>query len=850
MKTRRNSQFVGLFLGVSLFFVALLFLRDELRNVSWGLVLDGMRHIGRSRIVLATIFTFLSYLLLTFYDFFALVYVKKTLSYLKVALASFCGFTLSYNLGFSLLTGGTLRYRVYTAWGIQPSDVAKIIAFSGAIFWLGVFFLAGPILVFRPSIGIMSYEVPQSSLVILGLGLIGTVCVFLWYCYRGERIKLGSYSLPAPLVSVAIGGILVSALDWCSAALVLFVLIPLPTSEFFHFLAVFQVAQIIGLISHVPGGVGVFEALMLRNFSTQIQTATLISGLLLFRVIYYLIPFAVSLVLLIGHEAFLQRIRLIKVYRRVSDVAGFLIPIVITGIVFVSGIILLFSGATPPVEHRFAILERYIPLPLIEIAHFIASVLGISLLVLARALLRRLDAAYYLTIFLLSSGIIVSLLKGIDFEEAVVLFFILSMLIPCRRYFYRHGALSFGEINPQIVFLLALVLLSTTWLLFFAYEDVTYSSTLWWEFRAEAHVSRSLRATLGAFSILGLWSLVRLVSLSKPDVEYPEGDELWELLPIVQRSRGTYSYLALTGDKFIYFNETRTAFVMYGIENNNWIAYGDPIGEKCEKIKLIESFSEYCDRHGGIPVFYYVSHKTLSMYLDMGLSLIKVGEEAIVDLLSFSLDGRKMRALRSNRAKMERLGTHFEILSPEDAEPFFQRFKEISDDWLSLKKTYEKGFSLGFFSPEYLSFFPMAVVWHNGSIVAWANILMGAEKYECSVDLMRYSTEAPSGVMDFLFTELMLWAQGHGFKRFNLGMAPLSGLLRGKSASIWHKVATLIFEQGERFYNFQGVRFYKEKFEPIWESRFLASPGGLKLPSIATSLVSLSSGSLSRAFLK
>jgi phosphatidylglycerol lysyltransferase len=170
--------------------------------------------------------------------------------------------------------------------------------------------------------------------------------------------------------------------------------------------------------------------------------------------------------------------------------------------------------------------------------------------------------------------------------------------------------------------------------------------------------------------------------------------------------------------------------------------------------------------------------------------------------------------------------------------------QKISDSWLKEKNSREKGFSLGFFNNDYLMNFPVAVVRVQNEIVAFANLWTGAERHELSIDLMRYNRQAPDGIMEFLFINLMLWGQEQGYQFFSLGMAPLSGLENRPFAPLWNRIGAIIFRQGDHFYNFEGLRHYKEKFAPIWEPRYLACPGGLALPRILTNTTTLISGGI------
>jgi phosphatidylglycerol lysyltransferase len=240
-----------------------------------------------------------------------------------------------------------------------------------------------------------------------------------------------------------------------------------------------------------------------------------------------------------------------------------------------------------------------------------------------------------------------------------------------------------------------------------------------------------------------------------------------------------------------------------------------------------------------------VGRGALPRYLDLGLTLLKLGEEATVPLADFSLEGAEHRNLRHSVHKLEREGYTFEILPREAVPELLPQLRAISDAWLEEKHTREKGFSLGYFAPGYLEEGPVAVVRHEGVLVGFASVWAPEVKEELSVDLMRYQPGNPHGVMDFLFASLMQWGHQQGYHRFNLGMAPLSGFEQRSLAPLWNRMGALIFRHGEHFYNFQGLRQYKEKFRPDWAPRYLASPGGLALPGVLTGIATLVSRGLS-----
>jgi phosphatidylglycerol lysyltransferase len=313
---------------------------------------------------------------------------------------------------------------------------------------------------------------------------------------------------------------------------------------------------------------------------------------------------------------------------------------------------------------------------------------------------------------------------------------------------------------------------------------------------------------------------------------------------IVATSRRTSANLALLGDKHLLFNSTRTAFIMYGMERRSWVSMGDPVGEPTDRRKLIWDFSELCDEGGRWPVFYQADEDHVPVYVEMGLSLIKLAEEARVPLPTFGLEGSHRKNLCRTNKQLTEEGCLFEIIEPPLADDLMVELKRISDAWLAEKNTAEKGFSLGFFQPDYIRHGPVAIVRRQSQFIAFANVWRGADKDELSMDLMRYQPDSPHGVMEFLFIRLMLWGKEQGYGWFNLGMAPLSGVDARPLGPLWNQIAAIAYRHGEHFYNFLGLRQYKDKFDPVWSPKYLASPGGFALPIILTNVTTLISGGL------
>ena len=846
MMKKKFFHSLGPLFGIFLFAVALWILHYELREYHYHDVVRHLAEIPAHQLLLALALTILSYLIMTGYDALALRYIRHPISYGKIALASFIGYAFSNNIGLSMIAGASVRYRLYSAWGLSALETTKVIIFCSLTLWLGFFTIGGIVFLFEPVVIPEALHLPFASVRYLGIIFIMLVVGYLlWSVLRKKPLKIQEWEFPLPSTRLSLIQITIASLDWALAGSVLYALLPATaTISFPGFLGIFLLAQFAGMASQIPGGVGVFESVVILLLSPTLPASLIFGSLLAYRAIYYFLPLAVATVLLGSNELLQKRQGVRRIARIFYQSVSGLAPYLFSFTIFAGGAMLLFSGATPAVTWRLEWLTDLLPLPMIEISHFLGSLVGMGLLIVAWGLWRRLDSAYLLTVFLLGAGIVFSLLKGFDYEEAIALAVMLGVLLSCRRYFYRK-ALIFSERLTSVWFAtIVIVLIGSGWLGLFAYKHVEYSNDLWWHFSLYGNAPRFLRAMVGVIGVALFFTMARLLHPASPNPSLPGQADLEKVSAIVRESSQTYTNLALLGDKAFLFSQKGNAFIMYNTKGKSWIAMGDPVGPKGEWTELVWLFRDICDRYDAWTVFYEVGHEKVHLYLDLGLTLQKLGEEARVPLQTFSLEGRKGRGFRYTKRKLEKEGCSFDVIPQARVSSLLPTLRIISDRWLAEKNTREKGFSLGCFKGEYLRHFPAGIIHKDGKIIAFANIWQGAEKEEISVDLMRYLPEAPNGVMEYLFIQLMLWGKGQGYRWFNMGMAPLSGLEDRIFAPFWNRLGAFAFRHGEHFYNLQGLRQYKDKFGPSWEPKYLASPGGLALPRILTNIASMISGGM------
>jgi phosphatidylglycerol lysyltransferase len=846
----RLRQVLPVAIGLVLFVFALEVLRVELRAVTWPALTADVATMPRGRLGLALVLTAVNYAALTGYDLLAFAYIGKTLPRRRIAMASFLAYAISNNVGFSVLSGAAVRYRFYTRWGVNAEEFSRIVVSYSVTFWLGLLGLCGLSLVLSPLPEARGLPARQLLAPIGWLLLLIPPAYIAATVVRRRPLRFRRFELPMPSPAIAAGQVLLSAGEWAVAGAVLYVLLPIGSLAFLPFLGVFLVAILLGMASHVPGGLGVFEGLMVLLLKPYFTSAQLLPALVVYRTVYNLIPLIIAVIGLVAAEVRTRRAGVARIGAVLGQLTEQLTPRVLAVFTFLAGLVLLFSGATPASAARLALLNRVVPIGLIEASHLLGSIAGTALLILSQGLARRLDAAYYLASTAIAAGMAASLLKGFDYEEAVLLLLVLLVLRRARPAFDRRAAFFDTRFSPAWTGALIGALGASVWLGLFAFKRVEYSDALWWQFEAQADVSRFLRASVAASIVLVLFGVARLIGFAPHQAPPPADAELDDAAKAIAMQRSTYPFLVYLRDKSLLFNDDRTAFVMYGVQGRTWVAMGDPVGPEERLNDVVRLFLERCDDFGGVPVFYEVSKTHLHRYADFGLTFVKLGEQAKVDLTAFTLEGSQAARYRQAIRRLEKDGGCFRVVETAGVAGILDQLRAVSDDWLAAKATAEKGFSLGSFDEAYLARFPVAVVEVGGRVVAFANIWAGPHGEELSVDLMRYHRDAPTSVMEALFVHLMKRGREQGYRRFVLGMAPLSGVETSPVSPLWNRLGAFLYEHGESIYNFQGLRAYKDKFNPTWEPHYLAYPGGLRLPRIMVDVSALVAGGYRKIFRK
>jgi phosphatidylglycerol lysyltransferase len=757
--------------------------------------------------------------------------VGKKLSYGQAALTSFIAYAFAHNIGASVLTGGGIRYRFYSAWGLTAGETAKVILLCAMTFWVGFLTMGSAFFFLQPPELPPSVHLPFNS--VFSAGVICLVVISAYLCVSilvKHNFRLGKWVFPTPSFGYALSQMAAGSLDWICSGTALYLLLPPNSLTFPSFMVIYLLAQVVGFASQVPGGLGVLETVVIVLLSPVLRAPDVLGAMLAFRLVYYLIPFILALVsfavveIVRNRQGFTRALHILN--RWIPDLG----PPFFAILTFIAGALLLFFNVTPEPPRQMAWLGEFVQLPLIEISHLTVGLVAAGLLLTARGLQKRLEGAHTAALVLTGLGILGCLFKGFDYQESIYLLVLFLMLLPTRSLFPRKSSLVQQRFPPFWVAAILFVWLGSIWVGVFTYRTVEdYSGDLWTTFDLAVDAARFLRSTLGTTLVLFLFSLAALLSPTQPETELPDEKTLNRVRDLLKTTTRASSYLALLGDKAILFNKREDAFLMYAIEGRCWVTLGDPVGPEKEREDLALRFKELCRKKNAWALYYLVHQEHFNFYLDMGLTVLKVAEAARVDLQTFnpeSLAGTELKGTYQHYKSKEEFA--FEVMEPPYDSSLVSQLRSVSENWLTLRKTREKGFSTGFFNPAYVQHFPLALVREEGRITAFACLRMAPAAGETALDLLRCDSENRTALEDYLTMEAMVWAKQKGMKWFHLGHASLPNPSQGALAPFERWIPGLLSPHSDTNHALEARR-RRDRYNPEWMPRYLAAPSEVPL---------------------
>lgn len=816
-------KFFLLPIGFLIFVGALILLHNQLKNLSYTDIINALKAIPFFKIFLAMSLALSYYIILGGYDLVAFKYInsKVSLKPKDILFTCFISNVLANNTGYSMLFGGSIRYRLYSLYNVSMVDVTKVLIFSSATIWLGLLAVGGFIFTFAP----VSLEgVLNISLSTKTIGIFSILVLFLYIflsTLHSRPIKIFKWTITFPNIKIVFWQILLATLDWLVASLTLYVLIPEGFVSYFVLLKVFLVTQFAVIISQVPGGMGIFETAITLLMPESASNPGVIGALLAYRAIFYFFPLLIALVLLGSFELMIFT----KKFHDRAKIFGKTISSVVVQVLalssFVAGMVAMFSTSTPFDVAQLKFIINLLPSWFADLSHFLLSVTSITLLFISRGLQLRIKKAWSIACTLIISAIILILIVGEPFLVLLCFIVLLIALASSKQYFYRDISILNTAFSNWWLSAVGGIFALSVWIGFFINKQDIFS---WIHldifFRnlliSTTDAARFLRASFGMGIIIGI---VILEQISRSFFKKPILFTKKDIEKIAYSSDLVYSLSALSKDKNYIVNEQKDAFIMYGKSGNSWIALGDPVGDRTHKNELLWQFKELADNASAKPAFICIDHKYVQIYDDIGLDIFNIGQEAKIQLRIFDKKDQRFNSFCELEENIENLGFKYKILNSEQFYEYKEVFANIDKEWRKTINFVPINFIPGNYEPTYMKDMDFSVVEKDGKIYAFSVLEKTNSKHEVSSGVVRYES-FQYDIFSYIIFKNILWAKSNGYMWFDLGLA-YSFEAGSQEEVVKYFAKTFMFV--EHFnYNLELLRSFKEKLCPLWHNKYIA----------------------------
>ncbi|NPC91891.1 bifunctional lysylphosphatidylglycerol flippase/synthetase MprF [Bacillus sp. WMMC1349] len=809
--------------------------KKELAGMSLKEAVLVINNIERTNLFTLVFLGLVAIAVMSLYDYVLVRSLGLQISKRKTFKISWISNSFNNVLGFGGLSGAGLRTIFYKEYVHDVKQLIKGIAWLASSILLGLSFLSIFVLVRLLPSGNLLMEKVWLLPAIIAVALIvpgGFVALIIKkkrnHVEKGLRLSVFASYLGA------------SVIEWLTAGAVMyFALVTMGIElDVRIVLGVFTIASVAGMISLVPGGFGSFDLLFLIGMSEMgVNQEITLTAIVLYRIAYSFIPFIIGLILaaiaLTGNT--LKKLEEKPIFAPAIETTNVLLTIhralllrLLNGslavIAFCCGMVTIASVSLP--IDKFTLMLD-LPENILTLFNALSLSFGLILLILPLELYKRTKRSYYMTLTALTFAFVFTVFKGFNLSAIFMIPLVFLLFVLLRGQFMRdRAAYTFTQMTwAMLIYFFALfnynIIASMIWERFgriLAKDYFIYS---------EIHVNY---VTVFAAIFVPLFLSLFILLFNKKTEQIGEEPNMEKLETFLNEEGGNaLSHLGFLGDKRFFYSSDGKALIQFAKIGQRLVILGDPSGQKDSFPLILKEFLHAADQKGYLVIFYQIEQEDMGLYHDFGYRFFKLGEEAIVDLTTFTISGKKRAGLRAIHNRFNREGYTFHVEQPPFSKEFLEELRGISDEWLGRKR--EKSFSLGYFNEEYLQRAPIAVLKDaNGKIIAFMNLMFMYQKGEISVDMMRYGEDAPSGIMDALFIHLFQWGKEQGYTTFNMGMAPLSNV--GTSIqSFWtERLAAIIFNNVRYMYSFSGLRSFKEKYKPVWRGKYLAYRKNRSLP--------------------
>ncbi|MDR2437489.1 MAG: phosphatidylglycerol lysyltransferase domain-containing protein [Endomicrobium sp.] len=809
-------------LGFLIFVGALILLHNQLKNLSYIDVINALKAIPGVRIAIALCLALSYYLVLGGYDIVAFKFInsKVQVKPKDILFTCFISNVLANNTGYSMLFGGSIRYRLYSLYNVSMIDVTKVLLFSSATIWLGLLAVGGIIFTLAPVSleGVLNLNVSTRAIGLISLSIL--VLYFLLSSLHSKPRKIFKWTLSFPNIKIAIAQVSLATSDWIIASLTLFILMPEGYISYFVLLKVFLVTQFLVIISQVPGGMGVLETSITLLMPNSANNPGVIGALLAYRAIFYFFPLLIALGMLGAFEIMVFT----KNFNKTAKIFGKTVSSVVVQVIALSsffvGMITMFSASTPFNVAQLKFIISLLPSWVADLSHFLLSITAISILFISRALQLRIKKAWSMSCCLVAFAISLILIVG---EPALVLVCFVALLIVLlfsRKYFYRDIPILKTDFSSWWICAVSGVFALSVWIGFFVnrqdifswiHLDVFFSNLL-----NTTDAARFLRASFGIGVIILIFVVeqifrnffTRPVSFTKEDIK-----------EIAYSSDYAYSMYALASDKEFLVNDEKDAFIMYAKSKDSWIVLGDPIGKSFNRNELLWKFKEIADKASAKPAFVAIDEEYAQIYDDIGLDIFDIGQEAKIPLKSFNINDENFKKFHELEIMIKKAGFVYKTLSADIFNNYRVEFAQINKQWIHDNNYFEMNFLPGRYDEEYMQYMDFSILEKDAKVYAFSIFSKTDNKNEISSGIVRY-LKSEYDLFSYIIFKNIVYAKDDGYKWFDLGLAYFSHADNNVDSA---KYFAKMFMFAEHFkYNISALREFKDKFLPLWRNKYIA----------------------------
>ncbi|MEO8960856.1 MAG: phosphatidylglycerol lysyltransferase domain-containing protein [Ginsengibacter sp.] len=599
----------------------------------------------------------------------------------------------------------------------------------------------------------------------------------------------------------------------------------------------YVIATLLLLISPFLRGIGAIEfslTLVLKHYGYSISEALAIT--LIYRLFEFWIPIAAGIV------SFLLR------------KGNMLLRVAPALLLFALGIINIISVLTPALRYRVRFLRQFLPVETIHMSNYLVFILGLLSIITSAFLFRGLKNAWRFAIILCVLSLIGNLTKAIDYEEALVAFSTLLVLWFTReQYYIKHNRqLQRFGIETSLIILASVIIYGVIGFYFLDKRHFgidfslmnsikhTFLNFILLDVHSLQPRTRFGTVFLNTIHISGIISIgLIFYALIKPYfiTISQDGEDILRAKEIIAKfGSSPVDYFKTSEDKLFYFGDQVEGLISYRVAGSFAIVLDEPVcaGSR-ERLILLEEFEDFCADSGLKSAYYRVEENSLQLFNEIGKKSLIIGQEAVIDLQTFTLEGRDKKSMRNGLKNIENKGLKSVIYQPPIKDGVMQKLKFVSNEWLKITNRDEIVFTQGMFDWDKLKQQTIITIENKDEqVFGFLNIIPDYAPDEATYDLIRKTEDAPGGVNDALVIALITYCNEKEIRYLNLGLAPLSGIEQAKGLP--EKTLKFAYEKLQQFRHYRGLRDFKEKFSPRWSNKYLIYENHYDLISLPKAL--------------